>query len=80
MTGDNSGVALLKKDDTNYSEPTDQVEVLNEQFVSAVTKEDNISMPIMGTSTADNCATPQALIIQVNGVKKLPFWSESTQS
>ena len=63
-----SGVAPLKKDDINYSEPTDQVEILNEQFVSAFTKEDCTSIPTMGNSTV-NSAPP--LNIQANGVKKL---------
>ena len=41
---DSSGVAPMKKYDINYSEPTDQVEILNAQFVSAFTKEDCISI------------------------------------
>ena len=35
-----SGIAPLKKDGISCSEPTDQVEILNEHFVSAFTKED----------------------------------------
>ena len=50
MKYDSSGVAPLKKDDINYSELTDQVAILNEQFVSAFTKEDNTLMPSMGPS------------------------------
>ena len=65
MKCDSSGVAPLKKDDINYSEQTDQVEILNEQFVSAFTEED-ISVPAMGTSSAD---TAPPLNIQVNGGK-----------
>ena len=49
MKCDSSGVAPLKKDGINHSEPTDQVEILNEQFVSvneqfvsAFTKEDSL--------------------------------------
>ena len=41
-------VTPLKKDGINYSEPIDQVEILNEQFVSAFTKEDCTSIPTMG--------------------------------
>ena len=44
MKCDSSDVALLKKDDINYLDPIDQVEILNEQFVSAFTKEDNTCM------------------------------------
>lgn len=29
MKGDSSGVAPLEKDGINYSEPTDQIEILN---------------------------------------------------
>ena len=68
MKCNSSGVAPLKKDGINYSEPTDQVEILNEQFVSAFTKEDCTSIPTMGNSTV-NSAPP--LKIQANGVKKL---------
>ena len=38
MKCDSSGVAPLKKDSINYLKPTVQVEILNEQFVSAFTK------------------------------------------
>ena len=65
---DSSGLAPQKKDDINYLEPTDQVEILNEQFVSAFTKEDCTSIPTMGKSTVTS-APP--LNIEVNGVKKL---------
>ena len=58
----------LKKDGISYSEPTDQDEILNEQFISAFTKKDNFSVPTMGTSTA---STVPPLSIQVNKVKKL---------
>ena len=58
----------MKKDGINYSEPTDQVEILNEQIVSAFTKEDCTSIPTMGNSTV-NSAPP--LSIQVNGKKLL---------
>ena len=68
MKCDSSGVAPLKKDGINYSEPTDQVEILNEQFVSSFTKEDCTSIPTMRNSTV-NSAPP--LNFQVNGVKKL---------
>ena len=68
MKCDSSGVAPLKKGGINYSEPTDQVEILNEQFVSAFTKEDCTSITTMGNSTV-NAAPP--LNIQVNGVTKL---------
>ena len=61
MKCDSSGV---KNDGINYLEPIDQVEILNEQFVSASTKEDNTSVPTMGTSTA-NTVPP----LKVNGVK-----------
>ena len=64
MKCDRSGVAPLKKDDINYSEPTEQVEILNEQFVSAFTKEDCTLIPTMVKSVPP-------LNIQVNGVKKL---------
>ena len=37
MKCDSSGVVPLKKDGINYSEPTEQVEILNEQFVSTFT-------------------------------------------
>ena len=74
---ESSCVAPLKKDGISYSEPMDQVEIMNEQFVSAFSKEDKTSMPTMGTSTA-NAAPP--VNIQVNGAKKLPLWSESSQS
>ena len=67
---DSSGVAPLKKDGISYSEPTDRVEILNEHFISAITKEDNTSMSAMGTSTA-NTVPPHN--IQVNGVKKLAW-------
>ena len=40
MQCDSTGVAPPKKNGINYSEPTDQVEILNEQFISTVTKED----------------------------------------
>ena len=68
MKCDSSGVAQLKKDGINYLEPTDKVEILNEQFVSAFTKEDCTLIPIMGNSTV-NSMPP--LNIQVNRVKKL---------
>ena len=68
MKCDSSGVAPLKKDGINYSETTDQVEILNEEFVTAFTKEDCTSIPTMGNS-AENSVPP--LNIQVNGVKKL---------
>ena len=42
MRCDSSVRAILKRN----SEPTDLVEILNEQFVSAFTKEDNISLLI----------------------------------
>ena len=67
---DSSCVAPLKKDGISYSEPMDQVEILNEQSVSAFSKEDKTSMPTMGSSTA-NAAPP--VNIQVNGAKKLPL-------
>ena len=57
MKCDSSGVAPVKKDGINYSELTDQVEILNEQFVSAFTKEDCTSIPTMGNSTV-NSAPP----------------------
>ena len=53
MKCNSSCVAPLKKHGINYSELTDQVEILNEQFVSAFTKEDNTSMPTMETGTAN---------------------------
>ena len=65
---DSSGVGPEKKDGINYSEPTDLVEVLDEQFVNAFTKEDCSSIPTIGNSTVNS---PPPLIIQVNGVKKL---------
>ena len=65
---DSSDVAPLKKDGINYSEPTDQVEILNEQFLGAFTKEDCTLIPTMGIGTV-NSAPP--FNIQVNGVKKL---------
>ena len=68
MKCDSSGVDALKNDGISYSEPTDQFEILNEQFVQALNKEENTSMPNMGTGTS-NTAPP--LNIQVNGVKKL---------
>ena len=60
--------SLTKKDGINNSEPTHQVEILNEQFVNAFNKEDDTSMPTMGTSTAN---TVPPFIIEVNGMKKL---------
>ena len=68
MKFDSSGVTPLKKDGISYSEPTDQVEILNEQFVSAFTKEDCTSIPTMGNNTVNSAPPPN---IQVNGVKKL---------
>ena len=53
MQCDSSGVVPPKKDGINYSEPTGEVEILNEQFVSAFTKEDHTSVPTMGTSTGN---------------------------
>ena len=73
MKFNSSGVTTLEKDGINYSEPTDKVETLNEQFASALTKKDNISMPTMETSTS-NTASP--LNIQVNRVKKLQQFGE----
>ena len=59
MKCESSGVSPLKKGGITYtySEPTDLVEILNEQFVSVFTKEDITSMPTMGISTA-NTAPP----------------------
>ena len=48
MKCESSGVAPLKKAGITYSEPTDQVEILNEQFVSVFPKEDITSMPTVG--------------------------------
>ena len=45
MKCDSSGIAPLKKDGINYSEPTDQAEILDEQFVNSFTKEDCTSIP-----------------------------------
>ena len=70
MKCNSSGKATLKKDDINYSDPTDQGEILNEQFVSAFTKEDITSLLTKGTSTPNSA---QPLNIQVNGVKKCPL-------
>ena len=64
MKCDSSGVAPLKKDGINYSDPTDQDDTLNVPFLSAFTKEDNI----MVISTAN---TASSLSIQINGMKKL---------
>ena len=68
-------VAPLKKDGISYSELTDQVEILNEQFVSAFTKKDETSML---TSTANtvpplnsSANTVPPLNNQVNGVMRL---------
>ena len=59
MKCDSSDVAPLKKDGINYSEPTDQVEILNEQFASAFTKEDCTSTPTHGKQHSNFCATSQ---------------------
>ena len=52
-------IAPLKKDGINSLEPTDQVAILNEQFVSAVTKEDCTSVYVQ------NMFLPN--IFQING-------------
>ena len=68
MKCDSSGVATLKKDGTNYSEACDKAEILNDQFASVFTREDNSNMPSMGNSLKSE-APP--LIIQDNGIKKI---------
>ena len=50
MKCDSSDVATLKKDGTNYSEACNKAEILNDQFASVFTKEDNSIMPSMGNS------------------------------
>ena len=58
MKSDSSGVAPLKKDGINYWEPTDQIMILNEQFVSTFTKEDYTSIPgYHGKQHSNVCAT-----------------------
>ena len=48
MKCDGSGVSSLKKDGLNYSDcPVDQLEILNQQFVSSFTREDHNSLPQM---------------------------------
>ena len=68
MKCDSSGVATLKKDGVSYSEASDKTEILNDQFLSAFTKEDCSKMPSMGNSLPTE-APP--LTLQVNGVQKL---------
>ena len=65
---DGSGVSSLKKDGLNYSDPADQVEILNQQFVSSFTRGDCISFPQMGPGLQK---TTPPITIQENGVKKL---------
>ena len=50
MKCDSSGVATLKKDEVNFSEASDKIEILNEQFLSALTRQDCSDMPSMGIS------------------------------
>ena len=65
---DGSGVSSLKKDGLNYSDPADQVEILNQQFVNSFTREDCTSFPQMGPGLQKTAAP---ITIQENGVKKL---------
>ena len=68
MKCDGSGVSLLKNDGLNYTDPADQVEILNQQFVSSFTREDCTSFPQIGPGLQK---TALPITIQENGVKKL---------
>ena len=48
MKYDGSGVSTQKKDSLNYSDPEDQVEILNQQFASPFTGESCTSILQMG--------------------------------
>ena len=50
MECNSSGVATLKRDGTDYSEACYKVEILNDQFASAFTREDYSNIPSMGNS------------------------------
>ena len=65
---DSSGVASLKKDRLTVGDARGKTEVLNSQFSSVFTNEDDAPLPDLGTSS-----TPDAPNIQVgrNGVMKL---------
>ena len=65
---DSSGVASLKKDGLTVGDARGKAEVLNSQFSSVFTKEDDAPLPDLGISS-----TPDAPNIQVgrNGVMKL---------
>ena len=64
------GVSPLKKDGVIYSDPTDQVEILNSQFANASTRVDCTSLPQMGPNLSKSVPL-HPLIVQEKGVKKL---------
>ena len=63
------GVAPLKnKDGFIHSDSSSKVEILNDQFVSAYTREDNFNIPSKGTSPH---LTMEKTHVQSKGVHKL---------
>ena len=65
---DQLGVSPLKDGDILHSDPKMKAEILNRQFVSVFTAENNTTLPTMSNRTTQ---TVESIHVSPNGVAKL---------
>lgn len=83
---DSSGIPKLKKNGVSFSDPQTMSTILNDQFSSAITREDHSSLPFMPGNPSpnmysfciDNCGVTKLLNVYPKPLQRPGTWLYST--